>query len=721
MTPAEAFVAAVRHHQAGQLADADRLYAQVLDADPNHAHALHLRGALALTAGRHDDAVALIGRALALDGQQPDFHYNLGLALSARGQRREAAEHWARAVALNPSHAGARLNLGNVLREQGLLDEAIAQHRTAVQLWPAPPAHNGVGLSLASAGRHDEAMPHFQRAMALQPGFVEAELNLAVSLLATGRADEALGATIHSFATRETPQSKALFVRIVTSLRIESDNPSLRSLLLRALDEGWSAPSILAPPCIGLILHGPGREAIARAAAAWPARPSTDVLGERVALDDPLLLTLMSATVVCNAALEKFLSACRSALQEAVDVPDVPLAFAGALAQQCFINEYVYVPSPDEEACAARLRDRLDAALASGATVPPLWVASVASYFPLNDLANRDALLARTWPRPIEAVLTRQIREPRAESALGETIRELTPIEDEVSRAVRAQYEVNPYPRWVRTAQPPRHASVAAFLRDSFPSATFREGASGSLDILIAGCGTGQHAVMTTRQYDGARTLAIDLSRASLAYAAARTRALGLEIEYAQADIMRLGTLDRRFDLIESNGVLHHMADPWAGWRVLLMLLRPDGFMRIGLYSEIARRGVVAARAFIAAHGFGATPAEIRRFRFAMMQRNDAMARNITWFNDFYSTSECRDLVFHTQEHRMTLPEIKAFLDEQNLHLIGLEVDRETARRYAAQFPADIAMVDLDLWHAFEQDNPQTFAAMYRFWVQKGG
>src|SRR5678816_3551648 len=150
---------------------------------------------------------------------------------------------------------------------------------------------------------------------------------------------------------------------------------------------------------------------------------------------------------------------------------------------------------------------------------------------------------------------------------------------------------------------------------------------------------------MTARQY-GARVLAIDLSRASLAYAAARTRDLGLDIEYAQADIMRLGTLGRTFDLIESNGVLHHMADPWAGWRVLLSLLRPRGFMRIGLYSELARWGVVAARAFIAQTGYGATPAEIRRFRHDLMRREDAMARNIMWFNDFYSASECRDLLF---------------------------------------------------------------------------
>ncbi len=157
-----------------------------------------------------------------------------------------------------------------------------------------------------------------------------------------------------------------------------------------------------------------------------------------------------------------------------------------------------------------------------------------------------------------------------------------------------------------------------------FPPATFRPlGKSGSLDILIAGCGTGQHAIATTQQHAGARTLAIDLSRASLAYAAARSRALNLDIEYAQADIMRLGAIERRFDLIELAGVLHHLADPYAGWRVLLSLLRPGGFMRIALYSEIARRGVVAARRLIAEGGYGSTAADIRRFRRDLMQRDD--------------------------------------------------------------------------------------------------
>jgi hypothetical protein len=87
----------------------------------------------------------------------------------------------------------------------------------------------------------------------------------------------------------------------------------------------------------------------------------------------------------------------------------------------------------------------------------------------------------------------------------------------------------------------------------------------------------------------------------------------------------------------------------------------------------------------------------------------------------FYSTSECRDLVFTTQEHRMTLPRDQGVprprMNLQPDRAGGRSRDRAALR--GARFPADTAMIDLDLWHAFEQDNPQTFAAMYRFWVQK--
>jgi len=142
--------------------------------------------------------------------------------------------------------------------------------------------------------------------------------------------------------------------------------------------------------------------------------------------------------------------------------------------------------------------------------------------------------------------------------------------------------------------------------------------------------------------------------------------------------------------------------------------------MFVALYSEAARRDVVAARAFIAERGYGSGIADIRAARAEMMTHADGTPlRNVAFFNDFFTTSECRDLLFHVQEHRMTLPAIRDFLAANGLTFLGFEVDFRASQLYAARFPADRAMTDLDQWHAFEQDRPYTFAGMYRFWVQK--
>ncbi|MEK7327813.1 MAG: class I SAM-dependent methyltransferase [Chloroflexota bacterium] len=85
--------------------------------------------------------------------------------------------------------------------------------------------------------------------------------------------------------------------------------------------------------------------------------------------------------------------------------------------------------------------------------------------------------------------------------------------------------------------------------------------------------------------------LAVDLSRASLAYAVRMAERFGVtSVTFQQADILEMGELDRRFHLIDCGGVLHHLKDPLKGWRVLVGLLEPDGLMKIALYSSRARR-----------------------------------------------------------------------------------------------------------------------------------
>jgi hypothetical protein len=94
------------------------------------------------------------------------------------------------------------------------------------------------------------------------------------------------------------------------------------------------------------------------------------------------------------------------------------------------------------------------------------------------------------------------------------------------------------------------------------------------------------------------------------------------------------------------------MADPLAGWRALLALLRPNGFMMLGLYSEAARRHIVEARALIAERGLSVSADEIRKFRQELMESGDPrICASILKSEDFFSVSACRDLMFHVQEH----------------------------------------------------------------------
>ncbi|MGE5087735.1 MAG: class I SAM-dependent methyltransferase, partial [Candidatus Levyibacteriota bacterium] len=189
---------------------------------------------------------------------------------------------------------------------------------------------------------------------------------------------------------------------------------------------------------------------------------------------------------------------------------------------------------------------------------------------------------------------------------------------------------------------------------------------------------------------------------------------------HAQADILRLDSIDRTFDVIACTGVLHHLADPLAGWRMLLSRLRPGGFMRIGLYSERAREVVVAARQFIAERGYAPTAEGIRRCRQDLMAAGGtADFARLALLRDFYVTGECRDLLFHVEEHRFALPQIHDMLAALDLRFLGFLLAPGVALRYAQRNPADVAMTDLAAWTAFEAEFPEAFSGMYVFWVRK--
>jgi predicted O-linked N-acetylglucosamine transferase (SPINDLY family) len=192
-TVAEAFRTAVAHHEAGQLAEAEALYTRILAVAPDHAGCLHRLGGLALETGRHDLAIALIGRAMAIDDREPVYPNTLGNVLYAQGRLDEAAAQYRRALALKPDYAGALYNLGNVLQAQGRAAAALAAFEQVLALKPDhAETLNNLAAVLLDLGRPDEAVARAGQALALQPGLAEALNTQGRGLQELGRLDEAV-------------------------------------------------------------------------------------------------------------------------------------------------------------------------------------------------------------------------------------------------------------------------------------------------------------------------------------------------------------------------------------------------------------------------------------------------------------------------------------------------------------------------------------------------
>jgi tetratricopeptide (TPR) repeat protein/SAM-dependent methyltransferase len=753
------FASAIAHFNAGRFDEAERLCRDVLMFNRGHFDALSMLGLIAARLNNLAGAAELFGRALAINDRSPECHFNLGQILRGQGRHREAFEHLAEATKLKPNYfaahvaladmltqqneidaarthyeralvveprlAEARHGLANLLRQQGRLDEAAEAFRQVLALRPDfAEARNNLGVVLATQGRFDEAAEEYRRALAVKPDLIDVYRNLGRALMAVGRAEEAIAVVMRGLAIRETDEARAFFVQCAQALAAPPADEGFRTLVGRALAEGWGRSADLSALAAFLVMSSePARTIVERVLAGPMEAISPDEIAALAR--NSLLLALLESAPVRNATLERFLTNVRSwflrmaARTDTAAPENEPLlVLACALARQCSVNEYVFAQSDADIALTTELNQRIELALAANAPLAPIWLAALGSLVPLHALPQSAALSSRTWPAILNGILIQQLREPAIEREIA--IPALTPIDDDVSIKVRRQYEEMPYPRWVKPSSIGSPTTLDAYLRAQFPSAPIRPlpNADG-LAVLVAGCGTGQHAIETAQRFAGARVLAIDLSRTSLGYAARKTREAGLRnIEYMQADILKLGGLNARFGLIESSGVLHHLRDPAEGLQVLVALLQPGGILHLGLYSALARADIRAARAFIAERGYQGTAADIRRCRQELLACEDGTPlKNVTAYSDFFATGECRDLLFHVQEHQVTIPQIKSLLAENGLTFLGFS--GAVGQAYRARFPDDAAMTDLDRWHAFETENPRAFINMYQFWVQK--
>jgi tetratricopeptide (TPR) repeat protein/2-polyprenyl-3-methyl-5-hydroxy-6-metoxy-1,4-benzoquinol methylase len=659
----------------------------------------------------------------------------LGVVLRQQGEIEAASAAMQQAVLLLPNDAVAHYNFAVILKRQQRLVEAESSYRKVLELEPNfAPAHHGLGEVLKSLNRFQEAEICYRQAIKVKSDFVQAFDSLAQ--LFTEQNDWMAGLRLANQYLQGIGNSRAksFFVQCVTRVNITKVDDVTLANILNALSEPWCNPGALTP--IGAVLvksDAAIQPLIQKMLKAWPERLSAqDLLGTdglKYLESNPLLIAMLVSTAICDIPMERFLTTIRSTLLSTAEVAisssylnNAELDFYCALARQCFINEHVYACTNEEAHRANTLRDELIAALETHSEISVLQLVTVATYFPLHKLPQSERLLQKTWPDAVRLLLIPLLVEPSHERQLRTTMPQLTPIEGEVSLAVQGMYEENPYPRWIKRLSTGNPVSANDYVCSHFPLSAFQPlNKEYDFEVLVAGCGTGQHSIGVAQKFKDAQVLAIDLSLSSLSYAKRKTQELGLvNVEYAQADIMKLGSINRSFDVIESGGVLHHLGDPWAGWRVLLSLLRPGGVMGIALYSEMARRDVVRGRTYMAKQKYASTPQGIRQCRQDLMDMDAAAGfGRLMKVNDFFSMSDCRDLLFHVQEHRMSLTEIDSFLRENNLVFLGLQVKDEVLTAYKTRFPNDPAATNLEQWQIFENEHPDTFIGMYQFWLQK--
>jgi tetratricopeptide (TPR) repeat protein len=194
---------ALEHHHAGRLNQAEQIYRRILEANPQHADALHLLGMIEHAGGRHHTAVELIRKAIAINPNEPHYHSNLGTVLQAQGKLDQALACFEQALTLKPDLAEVHSNFGNILLTQGKLDEAATRQERAIALKPdCAEAYFNLGNVRKAQGNFDVAVDCYMQALALKPVLVAAETNLGSVLYTQGKLDEAEAALERALSLR---------------------------------------------------------------------------------------------------------------------------------------------------------------------------------------------------------------------------------------------------------------------------------------------------------------------------------------------------------------------------------------------------------------------------------------------------------------------------------------------------------------------------------------
>jgi SAM-dependent methyltransferase len=593
----------------------------------------------------------------------------------------------------NPNDEATNFLLGTLLVETNELNSAVEIFKKIIKLNPKHAlSFNNLGMIYAELGRFSQAIFCLKNAVIINPNLTNTVKNLCILLRSL---------TAKNFNEEEQKNLKELFLILFRRNDIDHFDIFLNAKNVLFHEKDYN--KILNEKISGPLLENKLIDSL---------------------IKENLFLLMMQKSLIVDSVLEDLLIEIRKEILATYKNSFVKNAFNNldfmiSLSQQCYLNEYVYIQTDHEIEKIKILRDKLE----KSEVVNEVDMTLLGCYFPLfSSKKLKDKLINyKSKNRLFNNLVLTQIKEPDKEKKLKLTIRSLTSIDDEISKKVKNQYEENPYPRWQHLYANDRKEFLFLLQNQIKPNKINIISIDKFIkpDVLIAGCGTGRHLFIADN-YINAKILGIDLSLSSLAYAKRKTEERGLKnIEFLQSDILNLKKLKRKFDIIESIGVLHHMKEPLRGISILADLLEPHGFLKLGLYSKNARSHVSYARNFIGKSYQKANIESIRNTRRKIFEeKNNEQLKKISSIKDFYSTSSVRDLIFHEQEHCFNINEISEILRELKLEFLGFS-DSLIKDKYSKVYKNDPKNILLDNWYNYEKINQNAFSSMYTFWVKK--
>lgn len=608
-------------------------------------------------------------------------------------------------------YARIALELGLNQEACTTLEEGLNHNPEAAELW------HSYGFALIALHAWSAAEQAFRKAIRLAPGETRAASGLAYCLLEQKKPVEAFQLYRELAKTQaQDGHIRNKLLESTASLTADYYDPELEQDVLEYLEWQDCNIALLSHLVCSLLQH------------KFSLNENGTRLDFQAIAQDELLQKSLQKILIKSALLEKLIMALRHGLltqatqQGFIDKHSLPLAVA--LNHYGLNSEFILPESKAETEMLGMLRQILNESLPASAEPAmyegalilwgmyhPWWQLEQAQHLPLDQL--------QLWPSHCFSLLQRCL-EHDYEQQLADNLISLTPDPKGTSRRVQNQYEHYPYPRWLSMDfRHPTDYSLA--MAQELPHLHLpKQTASGELKILIAGCGTGRHALHVARYFRDVKVTALDMSRQSLAYAQKMADKFSIaNVHFYHADLLQLENPDWQFDVAECSGVLHHIRESDQALQNLLNLIKPGGLIKLGLYSQRAREPIYQLRDALGDRIYDIP--SLKMIRLGIHESTSLKNKErITGADDFYSMSGCMDLLFHQFEKSYTPLSLARLLHKHKLLFQGfVRLPDPVKQAYRQMFPEDKEMLNLRNWDKFEKKYPETFCTMYQFYAQK--